>query len=536
MYKLILADDEAEIREGLKEVVPFEKLGFTVVAEAANGMEALGLCEQHEPDLLITDIRMPLLDGLSLCRRVRQSSPATQFIILSGYDDFEYARQAIEVKTMGYLLKPISSGEFCEALMQAKVSLDEEFRKRKDVTRLQAYFRESLPLLRETLLSSMLSGQVSEERMMESMEKYDIDLRAKGYIVAMIKIDERNHNCDIDDPELKIFAVKNILQEVLAEHAGDMRLQVFMHEGMLAVLFMLEDTSEEHYAQCVVYLEDARKTILHYLSCPLFIGVSTVFKGLKRISSCAKQALGALDQSVFSEQPQVLCITDIQPDSESQLVADDMMLRDLLNSIKAGESAQAQEVINEMMDLCRRHRPELRQWQAYLLEIFMCFMRAISQLSITRENLTEPIQHLSQTILNPYPSVDGAHAELLHFLQMLLDEVENHRVTSSQMISEQAQEYLRENYHKEDVTLEKLCLHLHISPSYFSTIFKKETKKTFHQYLTELRMDKAMTLLSTTEMKTAQIAQQCGLPDPSYFSYCFKKHFGFPPSKARKKS
>ena len=120
MYQLILADDEAEIRQGLKEVVPFEELGFTVVGEAANGVEALQLCEQLEPVLLITDIRMPLLDGLTLCRRVREALPAAQFIILSGYDDFEYARQAIEVKTMGYLLKPISSAEFSSVLSDAK--------------------------------------------------------------------------------------------------------------------------------------------------------------------------------------------------------------------------------------------------------------------------------------------------------------------------------------------------------------------------------------------------------------------------------
>lgn len=535
MYKLILADDEAEIREGLKEVVPFEQLGFTVVAEAANGMEALTLCEQLEPDLLITDIRMPLLDGLSLCRRVRESSPATQFIILSGYDDFEYARQAIEVKTMGYLLKPISSAEFCDVLRDAKQTLDEAFNKRRDVKRLQEYFRESLPLLRETLLSSMLSGYVSERRVKESVERYDIDLSADGYVTCIIQIDERSDSGDIGDHELRIFAVKNILTEVLLEEAANFKPQVFMHNGMLAALFMLPDLNEQTHARCVKSLDDARKTVWHYLSCALYIGVSTTCRGVGRIPFSAQQALNALDQSVFSEQPQVLCITDIQPDSENQLVADEQMLRDLLNSIKAGDNDQAKQVIDQMMEQCRRSRPGLGDWQAFLLEIFMCFMRAISHLSLSREKLNEPIAHMTQIILSPYPSVDEAHGEFLHFLQILVNEVEKHRLSSSKMVADQAEQYLRGNYHSEDISLESLCLHLHISPSYFSALFKKETKKTFHQRLTELRMDEAMTLLSTTEMKTAQIASHIGLSDPSYFSYCFKKHFGFPPSKARKK-
>ena len=102
------------------------------------------------------------------------------------------------------------------------------------------------------------------------------------------------------------------------------------------------------------------------------------------------------------------------------------------------------------------------------------------------------------------------------------------------LIADAAENYLKENYTRENLSLEDLCLHLHVSPSYFSAVFKKETKKTFHQYLTELRMDRALTLLSSGEMRTAQVAREVGLPDPSYFSYCFKKHFGFPPGQARK--
>ena len=116
-----------------------------------------------------------------------------------------------------------------------------------------------------------------------------------------------------------------------------------------------------------------------------------------------------------------------------------------------------------------------------------------------------------------------------------MNAIQSHRKTSSRLLAAQAEEYLQEHYTQPDLALEKLCLHLHISPSYFSMVFKKETKKTFLQYLTELRMNRALTLLSSTELKTAQIARQVGLPDPSYFSYCFKKHFGFPPSQARKR-
>lgn len=187
------------------------------------------------------------------------------------------------------------------------------------------------------------------------------------------------------------------------------------------------------------------------------------------------------------------------------------------------------------MDACRRNRPNPRDWQAYLLEIFMCYMRVISDLALAREAFDSRMDRLTQVILKTCPSVDDAQDELGAFLQALLEEADNHRKTSSRLLASEAEQYLQQNYAQADITMERLCLHLHISPSYFSMVFKKETKKTFHQYLTELRMDRALTLLSSTELKTAQIAERVGLPDPSYFSYCFKKHFGYPPSRARGK-
>jgi two-component system response regulator YesN len=109
VYRLLLVDDESDIREGLQEVVDFSSHGFEVVGEAANGLEAAQACERLQPDLVVTDIRMPLMDGLTMCRQVQKKLPTTRFIILSGYDDFEYAQQAIRMNCLGYLLKPISS-------------------------------------------------------------------------------------------------------------------------------------------------------------------------------------------------------------------------------------------------------------------------------------------------------------------------------------------------------------------------------------------------------------------------------------------
>ncbi len=535
MYKLILVDDENEICQGLREIVPFESLGFTVVGEAGNGVEALQLCEAVEPDLIITDIRMPLMDGLTFCRRARDVLPTAQFIILSGYDDFEYARQAIEVKTMGYLLKPISSAEFIEMLRSAKASLDEEFARRRNITRLTEYFRESLPLLREMLLSSLLSGGVDGASAERSAEKYDISLQAAFYAVALLKTGENKTPDGIADDQLRLFAVRNILCEVLEERRSAYSFHVFIHNGMLALLLLLPSGEESLYANAVLHLEEARKTIRHYLACPLFVGVSGTCTRLSDVAELGQQALTALDQSVLSGKEHVLCITDIQPLDGQARRMDELHLRQLLNGMKAGETKQAQAALASLMNDCRTMYTHPKAYQTYLMELVMGFVRLVSELSLEREDIDQELNQVMQGFFQQCPPVDEAADQLSRLMYLLIEAINSQRTTSSLRLATVAEQYLREHYSQEDLSLEELCLYLHISPSYFSMVFKKETKKTFHQYVTELRMDKARTLLSSTDLKTAQIAEQVGLPDPSYFSYCFKKHFGFPPSHARKR-
>lgn len=532
MYKLILVDDESEICQGLREIVPFESLGFTVVGEAGNGVEALQLCETMEPDLIITDIRMPLMDGLTLCRHVRAILPTAQFIILSGYDDFEYARQAIEVKTMGYLLKPISSAEFIEMLKNAKAALDQEFLRRRDIRRLQEHFRDSLPLLREMLLSSLLSGGIPADAALAGAQKYGVRLDADRFAVALLKIGEEGAG-GIEDPSLRLFAVRNILCEVLEKYRDASDFHVFMHNGLLALLLLLGEDSSP--ALALSQLEEARKTVRHYLRCPLFIGVSAFGWPLSRVPAAASQAQTAMDQCALGGEEQVLCITDIEPFSGQDLLVDELLLRRMVNSVKAGDAAQAETALHSLMDACRVGRFSPKAYQTYLMEIFMSFVRIVPELSLEWEDLGTRFDDLMRLFFQSCPTVDEAQEALSRLLSILMNAIQSHRKTSSLMLAAEGEKYLQENYAQPDLTLEKLCLHLYISPSYFSMVFKKETRKTFHQYLTALRMDRALTLLSSTEFKTAQIAERVGLPDPSYFSYCFKKHFGFPPSQARKR-
>ena len=542
MYKLMLVDDESEIREGLREVIDFPALGFEVVGESGTGIEALRLAETLRPDLVITDIRMPLMDGLTMARQMSRTLATVRFIILSGYDDFEYARQAIEIPTMGYLLKPISAEEFKHMLRDAKQKLDEDFEKQRDLNRLRAHFHTSLPLLRQMLLSSLLTGELDIESALRAAPRYGISLEGPVYALALFRQPARPFNPlmeaplseppgqaqAIDDPELRSFAVGNIAGEILG---AKLRFYSFHYSGMLAVLLFLPD-DRESFAQAIDVLEEARQKIAYYLDSPTLIGVSAACADLSELPHSARQALSALNQSALMGTSQVLCITDMEPGSHGAPVVDEYALNRLGAGLKLGEAGQAREAVRKLLDDCGRKQAVFQAYRAYLLEILMVFVRAARDLALRSPALERHQSELmEQFMLCPPP--EEALAALLALCEAFAATARENRASSSQLLSQRAIAYIREQYVQDDLTVEKLCKQLHVSSSYFSALFKRETRKTFVQYLTDLRMDEAIKLLVSTDMPTARIAAAVGISDPSYFSYCFKKHFGMSPSQAR---
>lgn len=210
-------------------------------------------------------------------------------------------------------------------------------------------------------------------------------------------------------------------------------------------------------------------------------------------------------------------------------MAGDLRLRQLSNALKLGDMAGVRRILEELQAECRGTKPTPAMYRAYLLEICMTLLRTARDVSVEID-LTRDLDQLMGC-----PPPEQAFRLLMEMSERFSAQVTENRAFSSHLLARQAEEYMAAHYQDPELTIEKLCNQLHVSPSYFSVLLKRETQKTFVQYLTELRMDKAMSLLTGTEMKTVQIAREVGIPDPSYFSYSFKKCFGISPSQARKR-
>jgi len=532
LYKLIIVDDESEIRNGLLEIIDWEKEGFVVVGEAENGLDALQLAESTPIDLVITDIRMPFMDGLEMAKEIRKIQPMVSFIILSGFDDFEFTRQAIQIKISDYVLKPVSSDELIPILRGVKASMDERFAQHRDVRLLQEHYNASLPILQDTLLTTLMNGRMDTKEALRYADQYDLDLASGGYVVAMMRI------CAVKtiDSELAThqdllrIAVINILNELLQER---FRCRIFQYDDLICALIFTQDSGETGYGEIVSLLDTARLTVARYLECQLAIGVSKPCGGLETLSLAASEARSAMDFSTLFGDNTVLTVADVELEKSGQTAIGKPDVRGLVNAVKIGDIAECRRQLHEILCEICKNMASIPEYQVSVSEVYMAIINTAGDMGFHWVAFADgKLWSLEAVLL--CKEIDETQVILEAMCKQLVEGIARNHVENGKRISQEAIAYLKEHYTEQSMSLEQICGHLHISTAYFSTVFKRETKKTFHRYLTELRMDKAMTLLAKSDLRTAQIAEIVGMGEASYFSYSFKKHFGISPSMARK--
>ena len=288
-YRVLLADDEEEIRAGISRKIDWSSLGFALVGEAENGQEALELAEQLRPDVVLTDIKMPFMDGLELCRRLKQSLPAAKLVVFSGFDDFEYARQAIGMDVSEYILKPINAPELMDVLNKLKDQLDRQRLERRDMETLRRRYEESLPVLREMFYARLLDGQIRADLIQERAGRYEIELPQGTWAAALVQVDCLNEAGKPERDELLLLSVRAFLEEHFALEGCTIR--AILYNDTVALLAHMGDQGiypliEELGRLCALAYS--------YLGMSLTVGVGLPCDGPEELHSSAEGARSAL--------------------------------------------------------------------------------------------------------------------------------------------------------------------------------------------------------------------------------------------------
>ncbi len=531
LYRIMLVDDEEEVRKAIIRKMDWEKLGFQVAGDAENGEDALEKLEQLEPDVVITDIRMPYMDGLTLTARIREKHPSMKVLIFSGYDDFEYAKQAIKLNVTEYILKPVNGQELAEILNRVRISLDEEIEQRRNIDTLRESYLGSLPILRELFLNDLVRRTTDVARIVPKLREYGIDiLDARKWLAAVIHVEqlERTEGKVLSmHQELIPISVRNLTKDHLKPYC---RFAIFNSmEGITVILAVDEGNTQTGLMNL---LNDICKESKRVLEVTITVGVGHSCNTLQEISRSYQTAVDALGYRAIVGKGKAIYINDMEPVARGKLQLDASDEEELSSAIKFGTRETIESVVRKLAARMEDAKVHARQYQVYMLSVANCIIKLMQQYDLDLDEMFGPDSQYGDVLEGTCQREEFAD-RIIPAAWRMNEAMGRERDYTTRKVIQEAKEYIKEHYSNPELSVEMLCRQLHMSPAYFSTVFKKETGQTYVNYLTEVRLKKAVELLNGTDDKTYLIAQKVGYQEQNYFSYVFKKRYGVSPTKYR---
>lgn len=532
LYKIMLVDDEEEVRKSIIRKIDWQNAGFEVIGDAENGEDALEKIELIEPDVVLTDIKMPYMDGLTMAEKIGQRYPSIKIVIFSGFDEFEYAKMAIKLNVFEYILKPVNVEELTAILKKIKNNLDEEIEQKRNISLLRESYVKNLPIIREHFLNDLVHGGMDKNTISEKLKEYEIDIDgAQAWVIAAVHLEPDEHVEKTvslhKERELIPISVSRIIEEKLE---GQYRFTMF-HSSFETILIAAVD-EDNSQTSLVAMLGDICKETKKILEVSVTIGVGEICGCLSHISTSFRSALNALLYRAVTGSGGLIYIRDMEPVSHEKLQFDSSMESEFIAAVKFGPREKIESVVEELVGKMEASKVHYRQYQAYILAVINVLTQLTQQYDLEFADIFG-VETDYFEILAKVEHAENIRQYLLDVTCKMNGALEEERSNTTKNVIQEAKRYIKENYQDPELSVEKICRYLHMSAAYFSTMFKKETGQAYIAYLTEVRLNKAVELLKTTEDKTYIIAEKVGYPEQNYFSYVFKKRFGVSPTKYR---
>lgn len=537
MYGIFLVEDESIIRETLRDTIPWNQYGYAFLGEASDGEMALTQIRQLKPDVVLTDIRMPFMDGLDLSRMIRQEFPWMKIIIISGYDDFEYARQALNIGVEQYLLKPVTKHTLIQVLAQVKEKIDQDRAQQNYKTKFLREGQQYEEFARKHFLEQIVEGQMSLQQIYEKAGKLDLDLRAQCYNLAFFSILPKADKIGdhYSEPGSRI-------RDALLEHflKYPQYLLIRWNLTTYAVLMMTaSDKMSPCMQQCINVIRDQYGT--NAPDQPWFVAVSTPTPRLSMLKQCFEELSQLWAYRLILPREHILTRETIGPYMEveagsavRQLDAEKLspsVLRRVL------EQASLEEVENFSREYLHSIEPGLAMnpfCQYLMFTILFTAVDFAKEYGVTQASFEDGLDEID--LIGKRVS----RKELSDFCTQVLskairvrDQAAN---THGHAILNAAVSYIDQHFQAEEMSLNRVAQEVNISANYLSAIFSQEMGRTFVEYVTGKRMERARELLKNTEMRSGEVAAAVGYRDPHYFSFLFKKTQGCTPRDYRNES
>ena len=533
MLKVFLVEDERVIREGFRDKIPWEQYGFRLVGEANDGEMALPLIRKLKPDVLITDIKMPFMDGLSLSEIVKEEFPKIKIIIISGYDDFEYARQAIKAGVDQYLLKPVTRMTLRNVLLELKEKIEQDMEQKDYQTRYRDEVREFEQFSLRRFFEKLLDGTLSVKEIYEEAAARSLQLTAPCYNLLLFSIYEKGERPASGAGEQLIRRQEEVFHFFLRHPQYILfRLNIDSYGVLIkSEPWQMEELVENSLAHFkkVCGPEEAR---LEW-----YVAVGSAVERLSLLPQCYRGVNHYFAYRFILPGLHILSgatLPDHLPEQEETSIGsvdflqmDPEIIRDFL--ARGGEK-EIHDFVEAYLENIR-NALKSRMFRSYvILNIRFAVVAFLESIGAEQAEYLEEIENAVRLIRNEDTEVFEYFVDMLGTAMGIRDRINSYQ--GGKMLKK-ALEYIDTNYDRDALSLNLVAEQTGMSANYLSAIFSQSMQKTFVEYVTEKRIEKAKNLLKQTDKTSGEIAKEVGYKDSHYFSFVFKKLQGCSPREYR---
>ncbi|PQZ98452.1 MULTISPECIES: response regulator [unclassified Paenibacillus] len=573
--KVLIVDDEYLIRNLLRMRIDWEQQGMFIVGEASDAAEALDQVELLRPDIVFTDIYMPKMDGIELSGILMERYPNIKIVVVTGHDEFEYARQSVKLGISDFILKPIRASELLQVTTKLRALIKQEVGREYELMKLREEMEQSLPYLRERFVNQWLSHMVPEDELHEKARFFGIPISSSepGLRIAVMEVEGVVSQGKITEPEAsphlsetshQVHEAYQALQphqfsqvqrepqqdqthlsqhqteayrqtaeeiHILLRMVGMKQVQAFYPQDSQTIIVMdphnrivvLSLGTDTEFANQVQQLQEELQHTLKFEGCEVdvTVGIGQWQSGWGKACVGYREACRALDYQAFVGKNQVICFEDLVIESGNRPYhSNAQLLQQLQFNVSVGAGEEAVLLLERMLSV---PFSDVSQFRMAAMDVVTECQRAAIEQQLEGEDALNKEAVAAIFTANHLPELKSM---LEQHVRTVSDVIQAKRQAKEGNLIDRVMAYLEENMGNTEVGLSSTAAAFYVSSGHLGRLMKKETGQTFVEYLTQLRMKKAELLLKQTDMKGYEIGEQVGIPDPHYFSVLFKKHIG----------
>lgn len=526
----LVVDDEPESREGLIRIIPWQEIGFDVVLEASNGMQALELIAEYKPALIVTDLIMPISNGIELMRELTRMRLSAKVIVISGYNEFQYVRESLRLGAVDYILKPFRTHEVLPVVNQCveeiRLSQLADLKKQKE----QEKYIQALSLLQDKFVKEIVTGYMNNsDKIRNTLDQASLSWMLHHQITVLsMEIDNFMSEFTPSNKELMIFAISNVARDSIS---NQLPFHLYYNHSGRWILILGSGYKEKVKLVAMELIEN----IGRFVKLAVTIGAGPVCTA-DTLPVSYVSSLEALEYKTILGGNQILFSDEVNLHPLGNSLQSSPIEQEILSILKTGAVLNKDEFRPKLIELLHswgEHKKDTIQQR-----LFEWLLKMERQLKIHNSNLNvignESLLHWK--LFSQFDTRDSIIDYSLHILEQMT--VQNYNVQSNQLgqITSRALYLIEENCTTNGLTLASLAEMVFVSPVWLSHLLKEKTGKTFLEILTEHRMERAKQLLMDLSLKSYEVAEKVGYKDTDYFTKQFKKYTAMTPGEFRNRS